>query len=107
VVGFEHPGPALQARSAQHAGEQGLHRREAHSAAALEQREADGDAEVRLTQTRRADQDERVSLGDEALVEVAQEDLPIELRPEAEAKSSRVFSKGKPASLSRRRSWFS
>jgi hypothetical protein len=71
VIGLEHPGPAIQPRGAEHAGEQRLHRGEAHGVPALEQREADGDAEVSLAQARRADQDEGPSLRDEPFVEIA------------------------------------
>ena len=44
MIGLEHPGPAIQPRGAEHAGEQRLHRGEAHGVPPLEQREADGDA---------------------------------------------------------------
>ena len=42
------------------------------------------DTEVRLAQARRADEDEGPALGDEAFIEITEEDLPIELGTETE-----------------------
>jgi hypothetical protein len=86
VIGLEDLGAAVETRRSQDACEQRLHRGEAHGVAALEQREADRNAEVGLAQARGADQDQRPPLRDEAFVEVAEKDLAIELgaQPEVE-----------------------
>ena len=57
---------------------------EAHEVAALEEREPDTDRQVRLAESRGPDQDEGAPLGDEAVVEVAEHDLAVELGAEPE-----------------------
>jgi len=58
---------------------------------------------VRLAETGRADQDERATLGEEAVVEIAQDDLAVELGAEPEVEFLERLLEGKAASLSRRR----
>lgn len=60
------------------------HGDETHTVPALEQGEADGDAEVSITQARPANENQRTPLDDEALVEIAEEELAVEFRAEAE-----------------------
>ena len=81
---LEDLGAPIEPGRPEHAGEQRLDGGEAHGVAALEQRQADGDREVGLAETRRPDETERVALGDEAIVEIAQKDLAAELGAQAE-----------------------
>jgi hypothetical protein len=77
VIRLQDLGAPIEAGGAQDACEQRLDRREAYGVAALEQGQTDGRGEMGLAQPRGADETERPPLGDEAVIQVAQEDLAV------------------------------
>ena len=97
---------SIEPRGAQHPREQSLDGDEAHGVAALEPGQADGHGEVGLAQPGGADETQGPALGDEALIEVAEEELAIELGADAEVKVVHRSLEGE--GLRRRRgSWLS